>query len=116
MGRTEVEAFLTHLAVEQHVAASTQNQAFSALLFLYCEVLHKDLDGPIEALRASKPKRLPTVLTREEARRVIECISGVHQLMAKLLYGSGLWLMECVRLCVKGCPEPGEGTWTLAST
>ena len=116
MGRAEVEAFLTHLAVERNVAASTRNQAFSALLFLYREVLHKDLDGPIDALRASKPKRLPTVLTREEARRVIECIPGVHQLMAKLLYGSGLRLMECVRLRVKACPEHSEGTWTLAST
>jgi len=100
MGRAEVEAFLTHLAVERNVAASTQNQAFSALLFLYREVLHKDLDGPIDALRVTKPKRLPTVLTKEEARRVIECIPGVHRLMAKLLYGSGLRLMECVRLRV----------------
>jgi len=116
MGRAEIEAFLTHLAVDLNVAASTPNQAFSALLFLYRDVLHKDLDGPIDALRASKPKRLPTVLTKEEARRVIECMSGVHQLMAKLLYGSGLRLMECVRLRVKACPECNEGTWTLAST
>ena len=116
MGRAEIEAFLTHLAVDLNVAASTQNQAFSALLFLYRDVLHKDLDGPIDALRASKPKRLPTVLTKEETRRVIECMSGVHQLMAKLLYGSGLRLMECVRLRVKACPECNEGTWTLAST
>jgi len=116
MGRAEIEAFLTHLAVDLNVAASTPNQAFSALLFLYRDVLHKDLDGPIDALRASKPKRLPTVLTKEETRRVIECMSGVHQLMAKLLYGSGLRLMECVRLRVKACPECNEGTWTLAST
>ena len=116
MGRTEIEAFLTHLAVEQNVAASTPNQAFSALLFLYRQVLHQDLDGPIDALRASKPRRLPTVLTKEEARRVIECMSGVHQLMAKLLYGSGLRLMECVRLRVEACPECNEGTWTLANT
>ena len=61
MGAPEVEAFLTHLAVEEHVAASTQNQAFSALLFLCREVLHKDL-GPVDALRAKRPKRLPTVL------------------------------------------------------
>jgi len=110
MGRTEIEAFLTHLAVEQNVAASTQNQAFSALLFLYRQVLHKDLDGPIDALRASKPRRLPAVLTKEEARRVIESMSGVHQLMAKLLYGSGLRLIECVRLRVEACPECNEGT------
>ncbi|MGA9351364.1 MAG: integron integrase [Anaerolineae bacterium] len=100
MGSVEVEAFLTHLAVKENVAASTQNQALSALLFLYREVLKKDL-GPIDALRAKKPKRLPTVLTREEVRRVLGHLSGTHQLMAKLLYGSGLRLMECVRLRVK---------------
>ena len=67
MGATEIEAFLTHLAVEQNVAASTQNQALSALLFLYREVLEMD-PGPVDAVRAKKPKRLPTVLTKEEAR------------------------------------------------
>jgi len=108
MGTAEVEAFLTHLAVKENVAASTQNQALSALLFLYREVLCQDL-GPIDALRAKtcpersrrKPKRLPAVLTREEVRRVLDHLSGTHQLMAKLLYGSGLRLMECVRLRVK---------------
>jgi integron integrase len=100
MGAAEIEAFLTHLAVEEHVAASTQNQALSALLFLYREVLHQDL-GPIDALRARKPKRLPTVLTRDEVQRLIAQMSGTHQLMAKLLYGSGLRLMECLRLRVK---------------
>lgn len=60
----KIEAYLTHLAVDQHVAASTQNQALSALLFLYREVLHKGLDGPIDAVRAKRPKRLPTVLTK----------------------------------------------------
>jgi integron integrase len=101
MGVTEVEAFLTYLAVDQHVAASTQNQALCALEFLYREVLHQELDGPITPVRAKKPERLPTVLTREEARRVIGLMSGTHQLMAKLLYGSGLRLMECVRLRVQ---------------
>ena len=100
MGTPEIEAFLTHLAVNEHVAASTQNQAFSALLFLYREVFHKDL-GPIDALRAQTPKRLPTVLTKEEARKVIANLSGTHRLMAGLLYGSGLRLMECLRLRVK---------------
>lgn len=100
MGAPEVEAFLTHLAVKENVAASTQNQALSALLFLYREVLKKDL-GPIGALRAKKPKRLPTVLTKEEVRRVLDHLSGTHRLMAQLLYGSGLRLMECVRLRVK---------------
>ena len=100
MGAAEVEAFLTHLAVNENVAASTQNQALSALLFLYREVLRRDL-GPIDALRAKKPKRLPTVLTKEEIRCVLGHLQGTHQLMAKLLYGSGLRLMECVRLRVK---------------
>jgi integron integrase len=100
MGSTEIKAFLTHLAVKENVAASTRNQALSALLFLYREVLHKDL-GPIDALRAQKPKRLPTVLTREEVRRVFDHLSGTHLLMTKLLYGSGLRLMECVPLRVK---------------
>ena len=101
MGSAEVQAFLTHLAVEKNVAASTQNQALSALLFLYREVLHQELGQPLIALRAKKPKRLPTVLTRDETLRVIGGMKGVHQLMAKLLYGSGLRLMECVRLRVK---------------
>jgi len=100
MGAPEVEAFLTHLAVKENVAASTQNQALSALLFLYREVLHQDL-GPVDALRAKRPKRLPTVLTKEETLRLIGCLSGAHQLMAKLIYGSGIRLMECLRLRVK---------------
>ena len=100
MGAAEVEAFLTHLAVKENVAASTQNQALSALLFLYREVLHQDL-GPVDALRAKRPKRLPTVLTKEETLRLIACLSGTHQLMAKLIYGSGTRLMECLRLRVK---------------
>lgn len=101
MGLPEIEAFLTYLAADQNVAASTQNQALSALLFLYRDVLQKDLGGFVDAVRAKKPKRLPTVLTKEEVRRVIGCMSGIHQLMAKLLYGSGLRLMECARLRVK---------------
>ncbi|HEY80229.1 MAG TPA: integron integrase [Caldilineae bacterium] len=101
MGAPEIEAFLTHLAVEEHVAASTQNQALSALLFLYREVLGQEPDIAIHAVRAKKPKRLPTVLTREEVQRVLAHLSGVHLLMAQLLYGSGLRLMECLRLRVK---------------
>jgi integron integrase len=100
MGAAEVQAFLTHLAVNEHVAASTQNQALSALLFLYREVLKKDL-GPINALRAKEPRHLPNVLTQEEVHRILTQLSGVHRLMAQLLYGSGLRLMECVRLRVK---------------
>ena len=100
MGAAEVEAFLTHLAVQENVAASTQNQALSALLFLYRQVLHQGL-GPLDALRAKRPKRLPTVLTKEETLHLIGCLSGTHQLMAKLIYGSGVRLMECLRLRVK---------------
>jgi integron integrase len=101
MASAEIEAFLTHLAVQQKVAASTQNQALSALLFLYRDVLKKPLDFPIDAVRAKKPKRVPTVLTKDEALTVIERLSGPHRLMGKLLYGSGLRLMECLRLRVK---------------
>ena len=100
MGAPEIEAFLTHLAVDRNVAASTQNQALSALLFLYRQVLKKDV-GPIDAVWAKKPKRLPTVLTEEETLKVIGFLSGTNKLMAKLLYGSGLRVTECVRLRVK---------------
>lgn len=101
MGVPEIEAFLTDLAVNKHVAASTQNQALSAPIFLYREVLHIELPGTIQAIRAKTPKRLPTVLTKAEARRVIDGLSGPYQIMALLLYGSGLRVMECVRLRVK---------------
>jgi integron integrase len=100
LGAPAVEAFLTYLAVNENVAASTQNQALSALLFLYREVLHRDL-GPVDALRARRPRRLPTVLTQEETRRLLGQLSGMYGLMARLLYGSGLRLMECLRLRVK---------------
>ena len=101
MGAQEVEAFLTHLAVEQRVAASTQNQALSALLFLYREVLRQDVDLPIHSVRAERPRRLPTVLSKDEVRKVLDCMSGTQQVMARLLYGCGLRLMECVQLRVK---------------
>ncbi len=101
MANPEIEAFLSHLAVDQKVSASTQNQAFNALLFLYKEVLKKELDNSIDAVRAKKPKRLPTVMTKEEAKKVIGAIPADHQLMVKLIYGGGLRLMECLRLRVK---------------
>jgi len=100
MGIPEVEAFLSHLALERNVAASTQNQALSALLFLYREVLNQPLES-VDAVRARKPKRLPTVLTKVEVLRVIHAMTGTTQLMAKLLYGSGLRVLECLRLRVK---------------
>ena len=76
MGVSEIEAFLNHLAVKENVVASTQNQALSALLFLYREVLHKDLDASIHALRAKKPKRLPAVLTKEEVHHLLDHLSA----------------------------------------
>ena len=101
MGELEVEAFLTWLAVEKHVSKSTQNQAFNALIFLYREVLKRPLEGRIDAVRSSKKQRLPIVMSKEETQRVLSGMSGTTQLMAKLLYGSGLRLMECIRLRVK---------------
>ena len=101
MGEKEISEFLTYLAVEENVAASTQNQALSALLFLYREVLRKDLVLPLELVWAKRPKCLPTVLTKEEVQQVIAQLTGVHRLIVQLLYGSGLRLMECMRLRVK---------------
>src|SRR5687767_11367229 len=100
MGATEIQAFLAHLATERNVAASTQNQALSAILFLYREVLHKEIE-PVIITDAKRPERLPTVLNRDDVSRVLAQLHGAHKLMAQLLYGSGLRLMECVRLRVK---------------
>jgi integron integrase len=101
MGVAEVEAFLTHLAVDGQVAASTQNQALHAVLFLYAEVLRQPLDERIQAARAKRPERLPTVLNRDDVRRLLTELSGIYRLQAQLLYGSGLRLLECLRLRVK---------------
>ncbi len=101
MGAPEVEAFLSHLAVSRDVAASTQNQALSALLFLYREVLGIDLPWLDNVTRAKRPQRLPVVLSRDEVRAVLDRMTGVYGLMASLLYGTGMRLMECVRLRVK---------------
>ena len=101
MGEAEVGEFLTHLAREGNVAASTQNQALSALLFLYKEVLKQEF-GWLEGVeRAKKPARLPVVLTRDEVHKIFAHLHGTPRLMAGLLYGSGLRLMECVRLRIK---------------
>jgi len=100
MGEQEIQAFLAYLATERNVAASTQNQALSAILFLYREVLRKELDT-ILLVGAKRPERLPTVLTREEVADVLSYMGGTYKLMAQLLYGSGLRLMECVRLRIK---------------
>jgi len=101
MDAVEVEAFLTHLAVDGTVSASTQNQALSALLFLYREVLGIDLPWMDTMVRAKQPQRLPVVLTRAEVALVLERMDGTYSLMARLLYGTGMRLMECVRLRVK---------------
>ena len=101
LGAAEVEAFLTHLAVDGHVSASTQNQALSALLFLYKEVLVMDLPWLENVVRAKRPVRLPVVLSRTEVRAVLVRMNGVYALMANLLYGTGMRLMECVRLRIK---------------
>jgi integron integrase len=100
MGRPEIEAFLTDLAVNQQVAASTQNQALNALLFLYHQVLGIEIVG-INAVRANQPRNLPVVLTKAEALAMIQSIDGSHQLVVKLLYGSGLRLCEALRLRIK---------------
>lgn len=101
MAGPEVEAFLTYLAVQRKVAASTQNQALAALLFLYREVLGIELDWLEGVTRAKKPQRLPTVLSRAEVDAVLARMSGTPALVARLLYGTGMRVMEAVRLRVK---------------
>jgi len=101
MGEPEVTAFLTHLAVDKHVAASTQNQALSALLFLYKAVLQKDLDWLDDVVRAKRPVRVPVVMTSSEVGRLFQHMKGVNLLLARLMYGSGLRLMEALRLRVQ---------------
>lgn len=101
MGSSEITTFLTRLAVEDRVAASTQNQAFNALLFLYRQVLKIELPDIKGVVRARQPRRLPVVLTREEAEAIIGRLVYPYRLIASLLYGSGLRLMEAIRLRVK---------------
>jgi len=101
MGESEITAFLSSLAVKQRVSSSTQNQALSALLFLYREVLRIELPWMDRIVRAKTPARLPVVLTRSEVRAVLERTNGTPKLMVSLLYGAGLRLMECCRLRIK---------------
>jgi len=101
MGAGEAQSFLTDLAARQNVAVATQNQALNALVFLYREVLNLPLGDIGEIERPRRPARLPVVLSREETQRVLAAFEGTHQLMAKLLYGTGMRLMECIRLRVK---------------
>jgi len=112
-GADGVKRFLTHLAVDRQVSASTQNQALASLLFLY--KLYEIGLGNLEIVRAKKSVYLPTVLTHDEAMRVIEQCNGQYKIMAQLMYGGGLRLMECLRLRVKDV-DFQNGTLTLRDT
>lgn len=101
MGLAEVEGFLTNLAVEGHVSAGTQNQALSALLFLYREVLGIELPWMEGLVRAKRPRRIPVVLSQAEVARLLSALEGPCWLMGSLLYGSGMRLLECLRLCIQ---------------
>jgi integron integrase len=101
MGAKEVESFLTHLATAGGVSAATQNQALSALLFLYREILTVNLPWLDNVIRAKKPQRLPVVLSKSEVGKILARMDGTYALMAQLLYGTGMRLMECCRLRVK---------------
>ena len=100
MGKTQIEAFLSNLAIKERVSASTQRQALNALIFLYRNVLDKPIEEEIEPVRAKRNRRPPVVMAQSEVRQVLSNINGIHLLMANLLYGSGLRLMECIRLRV----------------
>ncbi len=112
MGAGEINTFLSHLAVAGHVAASTQNQALAAILFLYRDVLKLDVPWMDGVVRAKKPKRLPVVLSKEEVSRLLAAIPGRKRLIASLLYGSGLRLNECLELRVKDV-DLGRGEITV---
>lgn len=113
LGRGDVEAFLTHLAVEGRVSSSTQNQAFSALLFLFRHVLHRELGG-VDALRARPRRRLPVVLSPREVQAVVAHLPERFRLMARLIYGAGLRLQECLELRVKDV-DAERGLLTIRS-
>lgn len=101
MGANESRSYLAHLAIQKNVAASTQNVALSALLFLYKQVLFVELPYIDQIERARKPARLPVVFTEDEVRAILGKMNGVHHLIASLLYGAGLRLTECLSLRVK---------------
>ncbi|MEJ2661544.1 MAG: integron integrase [Desulfobacteraceae bacterium] len=101
MGRAEIEHFLSHLVVQKNVASSTQNQAFNAILFLYDQVLELKMQEEIQSIRSKKPVRVPTVMPHDEIHGMIAAMNGVHQLMAKKMYGCGLRVLECLRMRVK---------------
>ncbi len=108
MAEPEIGRFLSTLATDGHVSASTQNQAFNAILFLYHEILNKKIGLIDGVVRAKRPQRLPVVLTQEEIKRIIYRMNGTPRLMALLMYGAGLRLMECCRLRVKDIDFSGN--------
>jgi integron integrase len=110
MGNEEVSRFLTHLAVNRNVASATQNQALNALVFLYRKVLDMEIDG-IDAHRAKRPRKLPTVLSREEVKRLLGCMNGIGLLQARVLYGCGLRLNECLGLRIKDLDLDQKTLW-----
>ena len=114
MAGPEIQAFLTHLAKDRAVAASTQNQALNAIIFMYREVVRTDIGDIGQFARAKRPRHLPVVLTRDEVCRLLACIEGTDQLMAELIYGSGMRLTECLRLRIKDV-ELEKGTITVRS-
>jgi integron integrase len=101
MGKAEIESFLTHLAVRESVSASTQRQALNAIMFLYRKVLGMDIREKIAPVKAKRRKRPPVVLTQRQVHQMLDRMHGIHKLMAKLIYGSGLRLMECIRLTIQ---------------
>jgi len=106
---TDIQDFLTHLAVERRVSSSTQSQALNALVFVYRHVLRKEIEGLIEAVRAKRKCRLPVVMTPQEVEQIFAGMSGVHRLMAMLTYGCGLRVTECASLRIKDI-DLGQGT------
>lgn len=101
MGKTEIDTYLSHLATERKVSASTQRQALNAIIFLYRHVLDQPIEDQIEPTRAKRHPRPPVVMTKNEVQRVLAQMQGIHLLMSKMLYGAGLRLMECIRLRVQ---------------
>lgn len=115
MGEPEVTQFLSSLAVEKHLSASTQNQALAALLFLYRHVLTQDIGWLDDIVRAKRYRRLPVVLSRKEVRDLLAALDGVNWMMASLLYGAGLRLLECLRLRVKDVDFAGHQLFIRAA-
>ena len=111
MGEDEIRAYLSHLAVDCNVAASTQNVALAALLFLYRDVLKRHLERVDDIERARKPSRIPVVFTKQELAAVFKHLSGVPYLAAALMYGSGLRLMECLRLRIQDIDFSYNQVW-----